>query len=136
MRKVTVASWAAAILVTVVGSQSARAQDFCVLTSLSGGGTRNFGASLMSVKGSTAAITLVDLASVNVIGFGALNVNQVFLAPVSLAWTVVADGITEQYDCRLFLPTYSGAGNQLTVRNTGNSLVQLTTCRITALPCP
>lgn len=75
----------------------------------------------MSVKGSTGAITVVDLASVNAIGFGAVNVNNVILAPVTLGWTVIADGTTEDYDCRLFLPSYSGAGNLLTVRNTGNT---------------
>jgi hypothetical protein len=54
----------------------------------------------------------------------------------TLAFTVVADGTTEEYDCRLFLPSYSGAGNLLTVRNTGNTRVQISPCRITALPCP
>jgi hypothetical protein len=134
MRKVTLVLWAAAIV--VMGSQSARAQDFCIHASLQGGGSRNFSASLMRVVGSTASITVIDLASVNAIGFGALNVNNAFLAPVTLAWTVVADGTTEQYDCRLFLPSYSGAGNLLTVRNTGNTRVQLSPCQITAPPCP
>jgi hypothetical protein len=98
--------------------------------SLQGGGSRNFKGTLMNVVGSSASITVVDLASVNAIGFGAINVNTNFLAPVTLSFTVVADGTTEEYDCRLFLPSYSGAGNLLTVRNTGNTRVQ------TALPCP
>ena len=134
MRKVTLVLWAAAIV--AVGSQSARAQDFCISTSLQGGGSRNFGATLMKVVGSSASITVVDLASVNAIGLGALNVNNAFLAPITLAWTVVADGTTEEYDCRLFLPSYSGVGNLLTVRNIGNTRVQLSPCLITAPPCP
>jgi hypothetical protein len=89
----------------------------------------------MSVVGSSASITVVDRASVNAIGFGALNVNNSFLAPVTLAWTVIANGTTENYDCRLFLPTFSGEGNLLTVRNTGNTRVQLSPCLITAPPC-
>jgi hypothetical protein len=134
MRKATLALGAAAIV--VMGSQSARAQDFCINTTLQGGGSRNFSASIMSVVGSTASITVINLASVNVIGFGALNVNNAFLAPVTLAWTVVANGTTEQYDCRLFVPSFSGEGNLLTVRNTGNTRVQISPCRITAPPCP
>lgn len=90
----------------------------------------------MNVSGSSASFTVVDLASVNAIGFGAVNVNSVFLAPVTLAWTVIADGTTENYDCRLFVPSYSGAGNLLTVRNTGTTRVQLSPCQITAAPCP
>jgi hypothetical protein len=89
----------------------------------------------MSVVGSTASMTVIDLASVNAIGFGALNFNNVFLAPVTLAWTVIADGTTEQYDCRLFLPSFSGGGNLLTVRNTGNTRVQISPCQITPPPC-
>ena len=64
----------------------------------------------MRVVGSNASITVTDLASVNAIGFGALNVTNAFLAPVTLAWTVIADGTTEEYDCRLFVPSYSMAG--------------------------
>src|SRR5687768_6398863 len=131
MSKVTVVLWAAAIV--LMGSESASAQDFCINTTLQTGGTRNFRASIMSVVGSSASITVVNLASVNVIGFGALNVNNAFLAPVTLAWTVIADGTTEHYDCRLFSPSLSGLGNLLTVRNTGNTRVQLSPCEIK--PC-
>ena len=73
MRKVTLVLWAAAIV--VMGSESAGAQDFCIRTTLQSGGSRNFSASIMSVVGSTVSITVIDLASVNAIGFGALNVN-------------------------------------------------------------
>jgi hypothetical protein len=133
MRKVTLVLWSAAIV--VMGSQSARAQDFCIKSTLQGGGSRNFRATFMNVVGSTGSITVVDLASVNAIGFGALNVNSVFLAPVTLAWTVIADGTTENYDCRLFVPSLSGAGNLLTIRNVGTTRVQLSPCLITAPPC-
>lgn len=133
MRKLALVLWAAAIV--VVGSQSASAQNVCIHTALQGGGTRNFSASFMSVSGSTASMTVIDLASVNAIGFGALNVNTVFLAPVTLAWTVIADGTTEHYDCRLFTPSLSGTGNLLTVRSTGNTRVQLSPCQITPPPC-
>jgi hypothetical protein len=133
MRKVTLVLWAAAIV--VMGSESANAQDFCIRTTLQSGGTRNFSASIMSVAGSTASITVIDLASVNAIGFGALNVNFGFLAPLTLAWTVIADGTTENYDCRLFVPLLSGGGNLLTVSNTGNTRVQLSPCLITPFPC-
>ena len=133
MKKISLVLWAATFV--VIGSQSARAQSFCINTTLQGGATRNFNATLMTVVGNTGSLTVIDAASVNAIGFGALNVNNVFLAPVTLAWTLIADGTTENYDCRLFLPSYSGGGNQLTVRNTGNTRVQLTTCRITAAPC-
>lgn len=133
MKRVTHVLWAASIV--VMGSQSARAQDFCIHASLQGGGSRNYRASLMNVVGSSASITVINLASVNMIGFGALNVNNGFLAPVTLAFTVVADGTTEQYDCRLFLPSYSGVGNLLTVRNAGNTRVQISPCQITAPPC-
>jgi hypothetical protein len=78
---------------------------------------------------------VINTASVNAIGFGALNFNNAFLAPVTLAWTVIADGTTENYDCRLFVPSYSGVGNLLTVRNTGNTRVQLSPCAITPPPC-
>lgn len=133
MRKASLVLWVAAIV--VVGSQSAMAQDVCIRTTLQGGGSRNFSASFMSVNGSTASMTVIDLASVNAIGFGALNVNTNFLAPVTMAWTVIADGTTEQYDCRLFTPSLSGVGNLLTVRNTGNTRVQLSPCQITPPPC-
>jgi len=101
-----------------------------------GGGTRNFSATFMSVVGDTASMTVINLASVNVIGFGAINRNTNFLAPVTLAWTVIAGGTTEHYDCRLSEPSLSGLGNLLTVRNTGNTRVQLSPCQITAPPCP
>jgi len=133
MRKVSLVVWGAAMV--VMGSESAGAQDFCIQSTLQGGGSRNFSGSFMSVSGSTALISVIDRASVNAIGFGALNVNNAFLAPVTLAWTVVADGTTEQYDCRLFLPSLSGLGNLLTLRNTGNTRVQLSPCRLTAPPC-
>jgi hypothetical protein len=129
MRKITLVLWVAAII--VVGAEAASAQEFCIRTTLQGGGNRNFRATIMNVAGNTASITVVDTASVNAIGFGAFNVNAVFLAPVTLAWTVIADGTTENYDCRLFVPSFSGVGNLLTVRNTGNTRVQLSPCTIT-----
>ena len=132
MRKVSLVLGAAAIV--LMGSQSARAQDFCINTTLQGGGSRNFSASIMGASGSTASITVINLGSVNAIGFGALNVNNNFLAPITLAWTVVADGTTESYDCRLF-PNLSGTGNILTIRNTGNTRLQLSPCLITPPPC-
>ena len=133
MRKVALVLWTAAIV--VMGSQSASAQSVCIRTTLQGGGSRNFSATFMSAVGTTASMTVSDLASVNAIGFGALNVNTAFLAPVTLAWTVIADGTTEHYDCRLFTPSLSGLGNLLTVRNTGNTRVQLSPCQITPPPC-
>jgi hypothetical protein len=119
----------------MMGSQAATAQDFCIKGTLQLGGTFNFKASFMRVVGSSGQFTVVDLASVNAIGFGALNVNNNFLAPVTLAWTIIADGTTENYDCRLFLPSHSGAGNQLTIRNVGNTRQQVSPCQITAPPC-
>jgi hypothetical protein len=133
MRKVGLVLWAAAAIV-VLGSDSVSAQDFCINTTLQGGGTRNFRATVQSFVGNSAAITVVDRASVNAIGFGALNINSAFLAPLTLAWTVIADGTTENYDCRIFLPSGSGTGNILTVRNTGNTRLQLSPCAIA--PCP
>jgi hypothetical protein len=133
MRKVTRILWASA-MVFVMGSASVSAQDFCINTTLQGGGSRNFRATLQSTVGNTAAITVIDTASVNAIGFGAFNYNPNFLAQVTLAWTVIADGTTENYDCRLFLPSLSGVGNLLTVRNTGNTRLQLSPCVV--VPCP
>lgn len=134
MRKFTLVLWAAAIVV-LVGSKSASAQEFCINTSLQGGGTRNFRATVMSTVGTSWAITVVDTASVNAIGFGAFNFNPAFLAPVTLSWSVIADGTAEHYDCRLFVPTLSGLGNLLTVRNVGNTRVQLSPCLIKPTPC-
>jgi hypothetical protein len=134
MRKVTlVLLWAS--MIVVLGSEAASAQEFNICTTLAGGGTRNFRATIMNAVGSSFSITVVDTASVNAIGFGAVNVNPVFLAPVTLAWTVIADGTTEHYDCRLFLPSLSGLGNLLTVRNVGNTRVQLSPCLIKTTPC-
>jgi hypothetical protein len=131
MRKVTLTVlWAAAIV--VMGSETASAQEFCIQTTLQGGGSRNFRATIMSSVGSSASITVVDTASVNAVGFGTINFNSAFLAPLTLAWTVIADGTTENYDCRLFAPSFSGLGNLLTVRNTGNTRVQLSPCLITS----
>ena len=124
-----------AVTIVVMGGASVNAQSsYCINTTLQGGGSRNFRVTFMSVNGNSAAITVVNLASVNAIGFGALNVNNAFLAPVSLAWTVIADGTTEHYDCRLFSPSLSGVGNLLTVRNTGITRVQLSPCVL--VPCP
>jgi len=132
MKKATLLVSAAIVL---LGSQSAMAFDFCIKSTLQGGGSRNFGATFMSVVGSTGSITVVDLASVNAIGFGVLNVNTVFLAPVTMGWTVIADGVTENYDCSLFVPQLSGLGNLLTIRNVGTTRVQLSPCLITPPPC-
>ena len=133
MRKLTLILWAAAAIV-VMGSDSVSAQsNFCINTTLQGGGTRNFRVTFMNVVGNSASMTVVGLGSVNTIGFGALNVNNAFLAPVSLAWTIIADGVTEHYDCRLFSPSFTGLGNQLTVRNTGNTRLQLSPCVLA--PC-
>ena len=133
MRKLTlVVLWAAAIV--LVGSDSVSAQsNFCINTTLQGGGTRNFRVTFMNVVGQSASMIVSDKASVNAIGFGALNVNNAFLAPVTLAWTVIADGTTEHYDCRLFSPSFQGTGNILTVRNTGNTRLQLSPCILA--PC-
>ena len=133
MGKVTLVLWAAAIV--VMGAGTASAQEFNICTSLQGGGTRNFRATIMSAVGNSFSLTVVDTASVNAIGFGAMNINPVFLAPLTLAWTVIADGTTEHYDCRLFAPSLSGAGNLLTVRNVGNTRVQLSPCLIKTTPC-
>ena len=131
MRKVTLSVlWAAAIV--VLGSESVSAQTFCIQSTLQGGGSRNFRATIMSAVGNSASITVVDTASVNAVGFGTLNFNSTFLAPLTLAWTVIADGTTENYDCRLFAPSFSGVGNLLTIRNTGNTRVQLSPCMITS----
>ena len=81
------------------------------------------------------SLTVVDTASVNAIGVGVLNVNPAFLAPVTLAWTIIADGTTEHFDCSLFVPSLSGLGNLLTVRNVGNTRVQLSPCLIKTTPC-
>jgi hypothetical protein len=130
MRKVfTLVFWAAAIV--LLGSEPARAQDFCIQTTLQGGGQRNFRATIMSSAGNSASLTVVSTASVNAIGFGAINFNSNFLAPITLAWSVIADGVTENYDCRLF-PSLSGVGNLLTIRNTGNTRLQLSPCMITS----
>ena len=133
MRKVTRILCASA-MAFVMGTASVSAQDFCINTTLQGGGSRNFRATFQTGVGNTAQFTVVDTASVNAIGFGAFNYNPNFLAQVTLAWTVIADGTTENYDCRLFVPSLSGVGNLLTVRNIGNTRVQLSPCMI--VPCP
>ena len=134
MKKVKLVLCAAA-LVGMAG-QSVGAADFCINTTLPGGAHRNFRASMMSVVGNTASITVVDLASVNVIGVGALNVNNNFLAPLTLAFTVMAGGTTENFDCSLFAGSLSGLGDLLTVRNVGITRVQVSPCAITPPPCP
>ncbi len=134
MRKITLIVWAAAIV--LMASEVASAQEFCIATTLTGGATRNFKAIFMvaNADGPTALLSVQDTASVNAIGFGSFNVTSAFLAPITLAWSIIADGVTENYDCRLFTPT-SGAGNQLTIRNVGTTRIQLTSCIIKPLPC-
>jgi hypothetical protein len=119
----------------VMGAKTASAQEFNICTKVGGVATRNFRATIMSAVGSSFSITVVDTASVNAIGFGAMNVNPVFLAPLTLAWTIIADGTTEHFDCRLFAPSLSGLGNLLTVRNVGNTREQLSPCLIKTTPC-
>ena len=133
MRKVTLVLWAAAMI--VMGARTASAQEFNICTKLDGVATRNFRATVMSTVGSSFSLTVVDTASVNAIGVGVLNVNPAFLAPVTLAWTIIADGTTEHFDCSLFVPSLSGLGNLLTVRNVGNTRVQLSPCLIKTTPC-
>jgi hypothetical protein len=133
MRKLTLVLWAAAIV--VMGAETASAQEFNICSSLQGGGTRNFRATVMSAVGSSFSLTLVDTASVNAIGFGVMNFNPVFLAPLTLTWTVITDNSTEHYNCSMFVPQLSGLGNLLTVRNIGNTRVQLSPCLIKTTPC-
>ncbi len=122
-----------AILVLV--SESASAQQFNICTKVGGVASRNFQATIMSTVGNSFSLVVVDTASVNAIGVGAMNINPVFLAPFTLSWTIIADGVTENYDCRLFVPTLSGVGNQLTISNTGNTRQQLSPCLIKTTPC-
>jgi len=133
MRKVTLVLWAAAIV--MMGAGTASAQEFNICTKVQGVAARNFRATVMSTVGSSFSLTVVDTASVNAIGVGVLNVNPAFLAPVTLAWTIIADGTTEHFDCSLFVPSLSGLGNLLTVRNVGNTRVQLSPCLIKTTPC-
>jgi len=126
VRKITLVLWAAAIV--LMASEVASAQEFCIATTLTGGATRNFKATFMSASGSSALLSIIDPASVNAIGFGSFAITPGILAPITLAWTIIADGVTENYDCRLFTPTQSGGGNQLTIKNTGNTRTQLTNC--------
>jgi len=133
MRKVTLVLWAAAIV--MMGAGTASAQVFNICTKVQGVAARNFRATVMSTVGSSFSLTVVDTASVNAIGVGVLNVNPAFLAPVTLAWTIIADGTTEHFDCSLFVPSLSGLGNLLTVRNVGNTRVQLSPCLIKTTPC-
>ena len=133
MRKVTLVLWAAAMI--VMGARTASAQEFNICTKVQGVAARNFRATVMSTVGSSFSLTVVDTASVNAIGVGVLNVNPAFLAPVTLAWTIIADGTTEHFDCSLFVPSLSGLGNLLTVRNVGNTRVQLSPCLIKTTPC-
>jgi len=133
MRKVTLVLWAAAIV--MMGAGTASAQEFNICTKVQGVAARNFRATVMSTVGSSFSLTVVDTASVKTIGVGVLNVNPAFLAPVTLAWTIIADGTTEHFDCSLFVPSLSGLGNLLTVRNVGNTRVQLSPCLIKTTPC-
>jgi len=133
MRKVILVLWAAAIV--MMGAGTASAQEFNICTKVQGVAARNFRATVMSTVGSSFSLTVVDTASVNAIGVGVLNVNPAFLAPVTLAWTIIADGTTEHFDCSLFVPSLSGLGNLLTVRNVGNTRVQLSPCLIKTTPC-
>ena len=126
MRKFTLAL--AAVALVLMASEVASAQEFCIATTLTGGATRNFKATFMSASGSTALISIVDPAAVNAIGFGSFAITPGILAPITVVWTVMGDGVVENYDCRLFTPTQSGGGNQLTVKNTGNTRIQLTNC--------
>jgi len=119
----------------MMGAGTASAQEFNICTKVQGVAARNFRATVMSTVGSSFSLTVVDTASVNAIGVGVLNVNPAFLAPVTLAWTIIADGTTEHFDCSLFVPSLSGLGNLLTVRNVGNTRVQLSPCLIKTTPC-
>lgn len=133
MRKFSLALAAAALV--LMASEVASAQEFCIATTLTGGATRNFKATFMSAVTGTALLAVQDTASVNAIGFGSFNFTSAFLAPFTVAWSIIADGVTENYDCRLFTPTLSGGGNQLTIRNVGTTRTQLTNCILKPLPC-
>lgn len=137
MRKLTLILWAAAIV--VLGAKSASAQEFNICTSLQGGGTQNFRATIMNTVNSTVgtnfSLVVVSTGSVNAIGAGAMNLNNNFLSPLTLNWTIITDNATEHYNCQLFLQQLSGLGNLLTVRNIGTTRVQLSPCSIKFTSC-
>jgi hypothetical protein len=126
VRKFTLAL--AAVALVLMASEVASAQEFCIATTLTGGATRNFKATFMSSGNSQALISVIDPASVNAIGFGSFAFTPNILAPYTLVWTVMGDGVVENYDCRFFPNFQSGGGNQLTVKNTGNTRTQVTSC--------
>jgi hypothetical protein len=134
MRKLSLALLGAAAIV-VLGAESASAQQFNICTLVGGVAQRNFQATVMSTVGNSFSLVVIDTASVNAIGVGAMNINPAFLAPFTLSWSIIADGVTENYDCRLSFPSLSGLGNQLTVKNTGNTRLQLSPCLIKTGPC-
>jgi|SoiMethySBSTD1v2_1073268.scaffolds.fasta_scaffold1330483_2 hypothetical protein len=134
MRKFSLALLGAAAIV-VLGAESASAQQFNICTKVGGIATRNFQATIMSSVGNSFSMVVIDTASVNAIGLGAMNINTNFLAPFTLSWNITADGVTEHFDCRLFFPQLSGLGNILTVTNTGNTRQQLSPCLIKTSPC-
>jgi hypothetical protein len=122
----------AAAALVLMASEVASAQEFCIATTLTGGATRNFKATFMSASAGQALISVIDPAAVNAIGFGSFAITPGILAPITVVWTIMGDGVVENYDCRLFTPTQSGGGNQLTVKNTGNTRIQLTNCILKA----
>jgi hypothetical protein len=130
-----------ALAIVLMTSEFASAQEFCIHTEFSGGVFRNFSARFMSAvqpigtSGSSALMAVTLGGSVNAIGFGSFNFNPVFLADITLAWSIIADGVTENYDCRLFVPQLSGGGNQLVIRNVGNTRNVMSNCLIKPLPC-
>lgn len=129
--------WAA--MIVTLGAGSASAQEFNICTSLQGGGTQNFRATVMNTVNSTAgtnfSLVVVSTGSVNAIGAGAMNFNANFLAPLTLNWTIITDNATEHYNCDMFVPQLSGIGNLLTVRNIGTTRVQLSPCTIKFTSC-
>jgi|RhiMethySRZTD1v2_1073278.scaffolds.fasta_scaffold338686_2 hypothetical protein len=140
MKKITlVVLWAALIVALGARSASAQAVEFNICTSLQGGGTQNFRATVMNTASGTAgtnfSLVVVSTGSVNAIGVGAMNFNANFLAPLTLNWTIITDNATEHYNCSLFAQQLSGLGNLLTVRNIGTTRVQLSPCSIKVTPC-
>src|SRR5262245_41496956 len=103
MRKLTLALLGAAAIV-VMGAEPASAQQFNICTKVGGVAQRNFRATIMSTVGQTFSLVVIDTASVNAIGVGAMNINGNFLAPFTLSWNITADGVTEHFDCSLFFP--------------------------------
>ena len=90
---------------------------------------------IAGTAGTNFTLVVVSTGSVNAMGAGAMNLNTNFLSPLTLNWTIITDNATEHYNCQLTLAQLSGLGNLLTVRNIGNTRVQLSPCAIKFTPC-